>query len=247
MKNRFHKFRDTNQIIKPEQISGKKSAMSADHLTVIRFLIDKYALQGKKRLYASFFCIRKAFDSVDRSILFYTLLQKYQIGGNFLKLLGQMYENNQMYVKLSAGLTQPFNTALGLKQGCVLSPLIFNIFINDLPDHFNDHCDSVIINDTKVQALMFADDVMILSQSSEGLKKSIKITVDYFHDLNLSANFDKSQVMIINARGLLLDKDPDHQFHVHGQVLKVVREYNYLGVKLTTSNAASHGAAELFA
>ena len=93
---------------------------------------------------------------------------------------------------------------------------------------------------------MFADDVIILSQSAEGLKKSITITVDYFHDLNLSVNFDKSQVMIFNARGLLLDKDPDHQFHVHGQVLKVVREYTYLGVKLTPSGAASHSASKLF-
>ena len=154
-----------------------------------------------------------------------------------------MYENNQMFVKLSAGITQPFNTTLGVKQGCVLSPLIFNLFINDLPEQFNDHCDPVIINDQKVQALMFADDVMILSQSAEGLKKSIKITVDYFNDLNLSVNFDKSQVMVFNARGVLLDKDPHHKFHAHGHVLKVVPEYTYLGIKLTPSGSASHGAA----
>ena len=94
-----------------------------------------------------------------------------------------------MYVKLSAGITQPFNTTVGVKQGCVLSPIIFNLFINDLPEQFNDQCDPVVINDQKVHALMFADDVMILSQSAEGLKKSIKITVEYFNDLNLSVNY----------------------------------------------------------
>ena len=57
LKNRLQKFFDFNQIINPEQISGNKSARSADHLTVIRFLIEKYALQGKKRLYACFFFI----------------------------------------------------------------------------------------------------------------------------------------------------------------------------------------------
>jgi hypothetical protein len=58
---------------------------------------------------------------------------------------------------------------------------------------------------------MCADDMMILSQSA----------VEYYHDLNLSVNSDKSQVMIIIACGLLLDKDPNHPFHVKGLVLQV--------------------------
>ena len=151
-----------------------------------------------------------------------------------------------MYVKLSSGLTQPFTTTVGVKQGCVLSPLIFNLFINDLPDQYDDQCDPVILSDQKVQALMFADDVMVLSQSASGLKRAINITVDYFDNINLSVNFEKSQVMIFNVRGLLLDKDPEHQFYAGGQTLKIVSEYTYLGVKLTPSGAASHGADELF-
>jgi hypothetical protein len=51
--------------------------------------------------------------------------------------------------------------------------------------------------------------------------------------------------MIFNARGVQLDKHPDHQFHAGDQVLQVVPEYTYLGIKLTPSGVASHGAAEL--
>ena len=127
LKNRLQKFCDLQNIIKPEQISGKQGARTADHLTVIRFLIEKYALQGRKKLFVCFFDIKKAFDTLDRITLFYKLLLKYSIGGSFLKLLTEMYQNNQMYVKLSSGLTQPFITPQGVKQGCVLSPLIFNI------------------------------------------------------------------------------------------------------------------------
>ena len=151
-----------------------------------------------------------------------------------------------MFVKLSSGLTQPFNTTVGVKQGCVLSPLIFNLFINDLPDHFDDQCDPLTLGDRKVQALMFADDVMLFSQSASGLRRAINITVDYFHNINLSVNFDKTQVMIFNKRGVLLDKDPQHKFYAGGQSLKVVPEYTYLGVKLTPSGSASPGADELF-
>ena len=246
LKNRLQAFCDSNLIIKPEQISGKKGARTADHMTVIRFLIEKYALKGEKRLYACFFDLRKAFDTVDRVTLFFKILSKYKIGGSFLKLLMEMYSNNKIYLKLASGLTQPFETTVGVKQGCVLSPLIFNLFINDLPDHFDDQCDPVIISDRKVQALMFADDVMVVSKSAKGLKRAINITVEYFKSINLSVNFEKSQVMIFNARGVQLDKHPDHQFHAGDQVLQVVPEYTYLGIKLTPSGVASHGATELF-
>ena len=114
---------------------------------------------GNKKLYTCFFDLRKAFDTVDRTILFFKILFKYKIGGKFLKILQKMYEDNKMHVKLTPGLTTPFTTTVGVKQGCVLSPIIFNIFINDLPDQFDDECDPVLIHDQKVQALMYADDV----------------------------------------------------------------------------------------
>ena len=47
---------------------------------------------------------------------------------------------------------------------------------------------------------MFADDVMVLSQSASGLKRAINITVDYFDNINLSVNFEKSQVIIQGLR-----------------------------------------------
>ena len=258
LKNRLESFCDLNQIVNQAQISGRAGARTADHLTVIRFLVEKYAQQGKKRLYACFFDLRKAFDTVDRTFLLFNLLSKYQIGGKFLKILADIYRDNEMYIKLSAGLTMPFKTTVGVKQGCVLSPLIFNLFINDLPDQFDSLCDPVHLGDPQglcdhqgqcghqLQALMYADDVVIFSQSAGGLKRAIAITVNYFNNINLSVNFEKSQVMVFNVRGLLLDKDPDHIFQVNGRKLKVVSEYTYLGFKLVPSGSASYGSEELF-
>ena len=53
LKNRLESFCEGNQLINPAQISGRKGARTADHMTVIRFLIEKYALQGNKKLYSS--------------------------------------------------------------------------------------------------------------------------------------------------------------------------------------------------
>ena len=127
-----------------------------------------------------------------------------------------------------------------------MSPLIFNLFINDLPDQFDDQCDPVHLGGQAVHALMFADDVVILSQSADGLRRSIDITVNYFNSIYLDVNFDKSQIMIFNPRGSLLNNHSDHIFQANGHKLKVVKEYTYLGFKFTPSGCASHGAEELF-
>ena len=81
-------------LINNSQGSGKRGSRTADHLMVIKFLIDKYVILGGKRLYACFFDIRRAYDTVPRIHLFYSLLKDYQKGGNFLKTLQEIYTQN---------------------------------------------------------------------------------------------------------------------------------------------------------
>ena len=74
-------------MISDSQLGGQAGARTADHLLVIKFLVDKYVKKGGNNLYCCFFDLKKAFDSVDRSRLFYNLLTQYKIGGRFLNLM----------------------------------------------------------------------------------------------------------------------------------------------------------------
>ena len=75
------------KLINDCQGSGKKGSRTADHLLVIRFVIDKYVNGSGKRLFACFFDILKAYDTVHRNLLFYTLLKDHKIGGHILNIL----------------------------------------------------------------------------------------------------------------------------------------------------------------
>ena len=74
------------------------------------------------------------------------------------------YVKNNKYRKI--GLSQLFECTLGVKQGGVLSPILFNLYNNDLPDIFGSECDPVEINKQTLNTLMYADDIILLSKSN---------------------------------------------------------------------------------
>ena len=82
-----------------------------------------------------------------------------------------MYKEVRFSVKLGNTSTPSFKTSVGVKQGCVLSPTLFSIYINDMVNIFNDpDCHPVCVNDQNVSCLLYADDLVIVSQSESGLQ-----------------------------------------------------------------------------
>ena len=75
-----------NNVISKCQASGKKNVRTSDHLLVLKHIIHKYTKIKKQKLFVCFFDLKKAFDFVPRTRLFYNLMTQYKIGGKFLKI-----------------------------------------------------------------------------------------------------------------------------------------------------------------
>ena len=191
LRNRLQKFCDKGDIISKFQGSGKSGSRTADNLMIIRFLFDKIVKGERKKIYCCFVDIKKAFDFTSRNHLFFKLLNDYKIGGNFLKILIQIYKDHKVFVRLSDGLLQPITTTIGLKQGCCLSGLLFNLFVNKLPSIFDQSCDPVTILDEEVSCLLWADDLLIMSRSAVGLQNAICKTKSFYDYLELEVNQKK--------------------------------------------------------
>ena len=69
-------------------------------------------------------------------MLFYTILKNYSIGGQFLKVIKEFYNKNQIFVKVSGGLCKPFESTKGVLQGEINYPLLFNLFIDKITKNF---------------------------------------------------------------------------------------------------------------
>ena len=137
--------------------------------------------------------LKKAFDTVPRIRLFYTLLKEYSIGGRFLNIIQQMYSKNQIFVKLSNGLLKPFLTTIGLKQGCVFSPILFNLFIDKICTIFDDSCAPVKLENMDLNCLLWADDLMIISKSAAGLQQAINKMSQFYQSMGLEINIKKNK------------------------------------------------------
>ena len=136
MAKRLTTFTNDNQILKYNQIGFRKSFRSSDHVFTIKTIINKY-LKKNKKLYLYFVDFRKAYDSIWTETLFYKLSAYYDVTANFINTLHTMDNKVYLSVRLPNGITESFSSNIGLKHSCNLSPILFNIFINDLNKIFD--------------------------------------------------------------------------------------------------------------
>ena len=153
-----------------------------------------------------------------------------------VKMLEDLYEGTKMGVWTKNGVTEYFNTGVGLKQGCVLSPLAFSMFVNDLPECLGG---GVKIGDIIVKCLMYADDIAIIADSPQSLQGMINDVEQYCQMWGLTLNRDKSQIMIFGKGGGRPAKN--EKWCYMGQPITVAKEYKYLGIIMTPSlNLGAH-------
>lgn len=142
-----------------------------------------------------------------------------------------MYSSVNCSVKLEKGSTPFFKSHVGVKQGCNLSPTLFNMFINDTPNLFSGSCAPVKLGKTELNCLLYADDLIWLSESKSRLQNCLTKLGFYTKRWKLNINLKKSKVLLFGT---------PTQKHAHlssnwsfnNIALEQVDEYCYLGITL---------------
>jgi hypothetical protein len=142
----------------------------------------------------------KAFDTVIHTGIKIKLLQ-IEVGQKFYNIVKEMYKSSLSCIKIHNSITDFFSVQQGVRQGYNLSPNLFKIFINDLPKYFEDSIDSVNLNNHMIHCLMYADDLILLSSTPNGLQSKLDILDKYCNDWCLSINLSKIKIIIFNKAG----------------------------------------------
>ena len=176
LNDRLYDYMTKKGILKAERGGFKKRHGTVDSIFILKTLIDKFVKskpQKRRRLaFLVFVDFRKAFDRIPRQKLF-EKLRKEGIKGRFLEIVMSMYSKDKSGVKINNKMTEDFPCYTGVKQGCMLSPTIFNLYLSDLPEFLNSPSSTdILLDDSErpINCLLYADDLVIFSRSADGLQ-----------------------------------------------------------------------------
>ena len=148
LNTRLLNFSNNHKILHRSQIGFLPGHCASEHIFSLRTLIDQHVTHSSRgKLYTCFVDFKKAFDSIWHQGLLYKLL-KYNIGGTFYKIIFSTYSHSICCVKDNYTRSKCFNYDKGVRQGCILSPLLFNLYLNELPFILNNNAkDSILLPD----------------------------------------------------------------------------------------------------
>jgi hypothetical protein len=121
-------------------------------------------------------------------------------------------------------------TNCGVPQGSILSPLLFDIFINDLAKEVNELRDGVALGECRVSCLLYADDIALLSNSPAGLQRMLTACQAFARKARFNFNLRKSNIVVFTCS----DAVPRPALHLNNHPLEHVPNYVYLGVEFGT-------------
>ena len=196
--------------------------------------VEHYLRQGSN-IYACVMDMTKAFDNVKHSTLFHKLDEK-GIPPIILRLMIQMYETQKANVRWGNNLSETFTLRNGVKQGAVLSPRLFCVYMDALFGVLRKRRTGCWIGDAFVGIVGYADDLLLLSPTMDGLQEMVSSCEQFAnaHNLKFSShdNLKKCKTKCI-AFSSSKRKGDLMKIKLDGKVLPWVESAKHLGCKIT--------------
>ena len=162
------------------------------------FLLLRALTREKKTKYkisVAFCDLTKAYDSVNREIL-YKKLESLGFGGRVLSMIQSMYYNDCIKIKIGSELSEPVWFTRGVKQGCCLSPLLFSLYISGLGVKLQESKLGVQMGTETLTGLFFADDLVLISKTSyRGMMKLLKLVDKFCKEMCMSLSVEKTYML----------------------------------------------------
>ena len=230
LNTRLNNWAEHYNVYVEAQAGFRENMSTIDNIFILHGVIN-HLLNDNKKLFAAFVDFRKAFDFVVRDILWYRLL-KCGVRGQILNVIQSIFKNLKSKVKHNGNLSESFMCTLGVAQGESISPFLFSMYLNDIEETFLLHnYQGVDIGMLKLCLLLYADDVILFSESEEGLQDGLNILYDYCQRWKLTVNTEKTKVLIFRKSGRLRRNTT---FTFNGKNIEIVSKFNYLGVTFST-------------
>nr|KAG5686806.1 hypothetical protein BaRGS_013126 [Batillaria attramentaria] len=211
-----------DKTLREEQAGFRNDRSCTDHIATMRIIIEQ-SLEWQTPLYSTFVDFQKAFDSVDREVI-WKLMSHYGFPPKFVNIIRQLYEDATCQVIHDGKLTEPFTVRTGVRQGCILSPTIFLMVVDWVMRQATDGKRTGIqwTFSKQLEDLDFADDIALLSHKQQDAQEKLNRVAEEAEKTGLKINISKTEVMRVNHK----QHDP---IQLHQEDIKEVDKFIYLG------------------
>uniref|UniRef100_A0A8B9YZP6 RNA-directed DNA polymerase n=1 Tax=Bos mutus grunniens TaxID=30521 RepID=A0A8B9YZP6_BOSMU len=190
------------------------------------------AREFQKNIYFCFIDYAKAFDCVDHNIV-WKILKEMGIPDHLICLLRNLYAGQDATVRTGHGTTDWFQIGKGVRQGCILSPCLFNLYAEYIMRNAGLEETQAGIKTARrnINNLRYADDTTLMAESEEDLKSLLmKVKVES-EKVGLKLNIQTTKIM---ASG------PTTSWEIDGETVETVSDFIFLGSKITADGDCSH-------
>ena len=214
--------------IASEQAGFVKGRGTREQILTMRQIVEK-AREFNIVLYVCFVDFRKAFDTIKWSKLWRALTE---MGApqHLVHLTRRLYEDGTAAVRVDGIDSERFKTQAGVRQGCILSPLLFNIYTEYIMRMVLEDWDKGIsVGGRKISNLRYADDTTLLASTKDEIETLLRRLETTASDFGLAINRDKTKMMIVDRA----DNNQPGAQDIAG--CEVVKSYVYLGSTITNA------------
>ncbi|KAH9250534.1 hypothetical protein BASA81_011639 [Batrachochytrium salamandrivorans] len=225
---RIERFVETNNLLSYEQAGFRKREKCVGQVVSLVDIIQRRQNAGINT-HVLFIDIRKAFDTVPVGALLWKL-QNMGFPRRTLAFLKALYTSSSARARAGSLLSDPFPVQRGVRQGCPLSGLLFNLFINDILDGVAPITVPGLPRETNpIRGLMYANDVAVFADSEQSLLAASTAIEQWANQWEMQ--FGVAKCGIISFTGHLAPRlDNPLDIRLHGQLVSRVESYKYLGV-----------------
>ena len=228
--HRLERWVDVNDLLVDEQNGFRRGRSCVDHISSLTSIIETRKLM-KKWTYAAFIDYSKAYNRINRNMLF-SKLSALGLKGNFYESMKDIYSNVRCSVKVNGVLSNSFNVSSGLKQGCLLSPMLFNLYLNVLAVKLKSLGCGIDIDGEVVPIILYADDIVLLAENEQDLQQLLNVLNEWCKEWDMVTNLEKSNVVHFRNSSVPRTNCEFHIGNLDNNKVQVVDRYRYLGIVL---------------
>lgn len=221
-------------LLRREQAGFRRGRSCVDQINTLRIIVEQ-CREHNTSLCLLFIDFERAFDSLNQHIM-WQILAKYGIPDKLVEVIRELYDDSNLKVVHRGLIGAGFQVTSGVKQGCLLSPIIFIIILDYVMRHAIKKRGIQWSPFSKLIDLDYADDIVAMTHSLAEMQEFIDDLVESAAIVGLKINVGKTNLMRVNApvRQTRATTQSIQQLKINDEVIKEVNEFVYLGSVIST-------------